>query len=97
MIMDGKIADSDRRHEKTLSRKGRKIDLWYSGKKKDSAGTSRPCSTRTASQCGFLTCCRANVNDLAAARESVLAELRLFVEDLQPWPMAATKAQVTAS
>ena len=31
VILDGKIVDSDRCHEKTLSRKGREIDLWYSG------------------------------------------------------------------
>ena len=38
-----------------------------------------------------------NVNDLAAARESVLAELRLFVEEMRPWPTAGTKVQVTVS
>ena len=31
VILDGKIVDSGRCHEKTLSRKGREIDLWYSG------------------------------------------------------------------
>jgi hypothetical protein len=30
VIMDGEIVDSDRCHEKTISRKGREIDLWYS-------------------------------------------------------------------
>ena len=35
VILDGKIVDSDRCHEKTVSRKGREIDLWYSGKKHD--------------------------------------------------------------
>ncbi len=34
VILDGKIVSSDRCHEKTVSRKGREIDLWYSGKKK---------------------------------------------------------------
>ena len=32
VILDGKIVDADRCHEKTVSRKGREIDLWYSGK-----------------------------------------------------------------
>ena len=31
VILDGKIVDADRCREKTLSRKGREIDLWYAG------------------------------------------------------------------
>jgi hypothetical protein len=31
VILDGKIVSSDRCHAKTASRKGRDIDLWYSG------------------------------------------------------------------
>jgi hypothetical protein len=38
VILDGKIVSSDRCREKTVSRKGRDIDLWYSGKKKDFGG-----------------------------------------------------------
>jgi hypothetical protein len=38
VILDGKIVSADRCHEKTVSRKGREIDLWYSGKKKDFGG-----------------------------------------------------------
>ncbi len=38
VILDGKIVAADRCHEKTVSRKGREIDLWYSGKKKDFGG-----------------------------------------------------------
>ena len=60
MILDGKIVDSDRCHEKTLSRKGREIDLWYSGEKKDFGGNiqalfypGRPADV------GLRTCCRA--------------------------------------
>jgi len=54
VILDGKIVDADRCHEKTVSRKGAEIDPWYSGKRKD----------------------------LAAARESVLAVIRPFVEKM---------------
>jgi hypothetical protein len=57
VILDGKIVSSDRCHEKTVSRKGRDIDLWYSGKKKDFGG---------------------NIQDLAAARETVLPVLRNY-------------------
>ena len=38
VILDGKIVAADRCREKTVSRKGRDIDLWYSGKKKDFGG-----------------------------------------------------------
>ena len=38
VILDGKIVATDRCHEKTVSKKGREIDLWYSGKKKDFGG-----------------------------------------------------------
>jgi hypothetical protein len=41
LILDGKVVDTDRCREKTLSRKGKAIDLWYSGKTHDSVGTSR--------------------------------------------------------
>lgn len=33
VILEAKIVCSDRCCEKTVSRKGREIDLWYSGKK----------------------------------------------------------------
>ena len=38
VVLDGKVVDSDRCHEKTTSRKGTEIDLWYSGKRKDFGG-----------------------------------------------------------
>ena len=38
VILDGKVVDADRCHEKTVSRKGKEIDLWYSGKRKDFGG-----------------------------------------------------------
>jgi hypothetical protein len=56
VILDGKIVDTDRCHEKTVSRKGAEIDLWYSGSARTSAGTSRPFSTRTESRRGSRTC-----------------------------------------
>src|SRR5208282_5948070 len=38
VILDGKIVEGDRCREKTLGRKGREIDLRYSGKKHDFGG-----------------------------------------------------------
>ena len=31
LILDGKVVDADRCREKTISRKGKTIDVWYSG------------------------------------------------------------------
>ena len=73
VILDGKIVDSDRCHEKTLSRKGREIDLWYSGKKKDFGGNIQALFYPDGKPMWVSDVLPGNVNDLAAARESVLA------------------------
>ena len=38
LILDGKVVDTDRCREKTVSRKGEAIDLWYAGKTHDFGG-----------------------------------------------------------
>ncbi len=38
LILDGKVVDTDRCREKTVSRKGEVIDLWYAGKTHDFGG-----------------------------------------------------------
>ena len=38
LILDGKVVDTDRCREKTTSRKGKTIDLWYAGKTHDFGG-----------------------------------------------------------
>ena len=40
LILDGKIVAADRCAETTVSRKGREIDRWYSGKAHHPGGTS---------------------------------------------------------
>ena len=82
VILDGKIVSCDRCHEKTVSRKGREIDLWYSGKKKDFGGNIQALFYPDGKPMWVSDVLPGNVNDLAAARESVLAELRLFVEEM---------------
>jgi hypothetical protein len=80
VILDGKIADSDRCREKTVSRKGRETGLRYSGKRKDSGGNIQALfypDGRPVRVSGVLP---GNVNDLAAAKESVLSEIRLFAD-----------------
>lgn len=59
LILDGTIVASDRCAEKTISKKGREIDRWYSGKHTIPAGTSRDWRPRGASRCGSPMCCRA--------------------------------------
>ena len=80
VILDGKIVDSDRCHEKTISRKGREIDLWYSGKKKDFGGNVQAVFYPDGRPMWVSDVLPGNVNDLAAARENVLAVLRLFAD-----------------
>ena len=82
VILDGKIVDSDRCHEKTVSRKGAEIDLWYSGKKKDFGGNVQALFYPDVRPMWVSDVLPGNVNDLAAARESVLETLRLFVEKM---------------
>jgi hypothetical protein len=45
LILDGKIVASDRCTEKTVSRKGREIDRWYSGKTRAHGGSIQALST----------------------------------------------------
>ena len=75
VILDGKIIDAGRCREKTASRKGREIDLWY-GLRRECAGRVLP-DGRLMWVSDVLP---GNVNDLSAARENVLAVLRPFAE-----------------
>ena len=75
MVPDGKIVDSDRGGEKTLSRKGAEIDLWYPGKKHDSGGNVQALFYPDGLPMWISDVLPGNVHDLAAAREEVLAVL----------------------
>jgi hypothetical protein len=76
VILDGKIVDSDRCHEKTVSRKGRDTGLWYSGKKKDFGGNVQALFYPGGLPMWVSDVLPGNVHDLAAARENVLPVLR---------------------
>ena len=80
MILDGKIVASDRCREKTISRKGREIDLWYSGKKHDFGGNIQAVFYPSGIPMWVSDVLPGNVHDLAAARENVLAVLRPFLD-----------------
>lgn len=78
VILDGKIVSSDRCHEKTVSRKGREIDRWYSGKKKDFGGNVQGLFYPDGLPMWISDVLPGNVHDLAAARETVLPVLRNY-------------------
>jgi DDE superfamily endonuclease len=78
VILDGKIVCCDRCGEKTVSRKGRDIDLWYSGKKKDFGGNIQGLFYPGGLPMWVSGVLPGNVHDLAAAREKVLPALRNY-------------------
>ena len=82
VILDGKIVASDRCREKTASRKGREIDLWYSGKKKDFGGNIQGLFYPGGLPAWISGVLPGNVHDLAAARENVLPVLRKYTEKM---------------
>ena len=82
VILDGKIVSTDRCHEKTVSRKGRDIDLWYSGKKKDFGGNIQGLFYPDGLPMWISDVLPGNVHDLAAAREKVLPVLRNYVGEM---------------
>jgi DDE superfamily endonuclease len=82
VILDGKIVASDRCHEKTVSRQGRDIDLWYSGKKKDFGGNVQALFYPGGLPMWVSDVLPGNVHDLAAARENVLPVLREYTDTM---------------
>ena len=82
VILDGKIVSSDRCHEKTVSRKGRDIDLWYSGKKKDFGGNIQGLFYPDSLPAWISGVLPGNVHDLAAARENVLPVLQNYTYEM---------------
>lgn len=82
VILDGKIVDADRCHEKKTSRKGAEIDLWYSGKKKDVGGNVQALFYPDGRPIWVSDVLPGNVNDLSAAREMVLAVISAFTAQM---------------
>ena len=82
VILDGKIVAADRCREKTVSRKGREIDLWYSGKKKDFGGNIQGVFCPDGLPTWISDVLPGNVHDLAAARENVLPVLRKYTDKM---------------
>ena len=82
VILDGKIVAADRCREKTVSRKGREIDLWYSGKTKDFGGNIQGLFYPDGLLMWISDVLPGNVHDLAAARDNVLPVLRKYTDKM---------------
>ena len=80
LVLDGKVVDTDRCREKTLSRKGKTIDLRYSGKAHDFGGNIQALFYPSGMPLWVSDVLPGNVHDLAAARENVLDVLQPFLE-----------------
>ena len=80
LILDGKVVGTDRCREKTVSRKGKTIDLWYAGKTHDFGGNIEALFYPCGIPLWVSDVLPGNVHDLAAARENVLAVLRPFLD-----------------
>ena len=97
LILDGKVVDTDRCREKTLSRKGETIDLQYSGKTHDFGGNVQALFSRRGSQYGFPMCCRAMCMTWPRPGRMSWACCGRSWTRCRCWPIPAAKALVTAS
>ena len=82
LILDGTIIAADRCAEKTVSRKGREIDRWYSGKAHHPGGNVQALSAPRGVPLWVSDVLPGSTHDLTAAREHVLPEARPYLTDL---------------
>jgi hypothetical protein len=82
LILDGKIVDTDRLHIKTVSQKGKKIDLWYSGKTHDFGGNIQAVMNPKGIPLWVSDVLPGNVHDIKASRLQVLDIVRPFTAEM---------------
>jgi hypothetical protein len=82
LILDGKIVASDRCAEKAISKKGREIDRWYSGKAHHPGGNIQGLSSPRGIPLWVSDVLPGSTHDLTAAREHVLPQARPYLQDL---------------
>ena len=82
LVLDGTVVASDRCAEKTTSKKGRKIDRWYSGKAHHSGGNIQALSAPRGVPLWVSDVLPGSTHDLTAARRHVLPERRPYLKDL---------------
>jgi hypothetical protein len=75
LILDGKVVDSDRYAEKTVSKKGKTIDAYYSGKTHDFGGNIQALMRPDGFPIWISDVAPGSVHDLVVAREVVLGAL----------------------
>jgi hypothetical protein len=75
VILDGKIFSADRCGEKTMSVKGKQIDLWYSGKAHEHGGNVQALCGPDGFPLWVADVEPGSVHDLTVAREHVLGAL----------------------
>ncbi len=75
VILDGKIFSADRCSEKTMSVKGKQIDLWYSGKTHAHGGNVQAVSGPDGFPLWVADVEPGSIHDLTVAREHVLGAL----------------------
>jgi len=73
LILDGTITTCDQLTGTTISRKGREIDLWYSGKAHDFGGNAQALMDPRGMPRWISDVLPGHLNDLNVARELVLA------------------------
>lgn len=82
LILDGKIVDTDRLHVKTISKKGKEIDLWYAGKTHDFGGNIQAIINQNGIPLWVSEVLPGNVHDIEAARRQVLDIVRPFTAEM---------------
>ncbi len=82
LILDGTLISSDRCAGKKSSKKGREIDMWYSGKAHHSAGNVQALAGPGGIPLWVSDVLPGSTHDLTAARELVLPEARPYLKDL---------------
>jgi DDE superfamily endonuclease len=81
LILDGTIVATDRCAEKKISRKGRQIDCWYSGKAHHPGGNVQALSAPGGVPLWVSDVLPGSTHDLTAAREQVLPQARPYLKD----------------
>ena len=82
LILDGTIVAADRCAEKKISKKGKEIDSWYSGKAHHCGGNIQAPAAPRGVPLWVSDVAPGSVHDLTAARELVLPQARPYLKDL---------------
>jgi len=82
LILDGTVIATDRLAETKISKKGKEIDSWYSGKKHHFGGVIQALTAPNGIPLWVSDVLPGSTHDLTAAREQVLATLWLYTKTM---------------